>query len=589
MKQFFKFMFASALGMLLMFIILFFLLIGVVSVLVSSAGGEKAVTISGNSILEIKLDEPLTERTPNNPLKNLKLPSFESSKQLGVYDIVKNIEKASNDANIKGIYLNVSNIEGGLASIEEIRDALLRFKASKKFIIAYSEDYAQTTYYLCSVADKLYLNPQGAIDFKGFFTELAFLKGMFDKLEIKPEVIRHGKFKSAVEPFITDKMSPENREQIKTFVDAMWNHTVEGIAQSRKKSVDEIKLIADSLKVQRPEDAVTYGLADQLAYQDEVETILKTKSGIPFNEKLNLVTLGRYNHVVEKSKEFVKEKIAVVFASGEIGSGKGDDEKVGSETTAAAIRKARLDKSIKAIVFRVNSPGGSALASEVIWREVELAHQTKPVVVSMGNLAASGGYYISCAADTIVAQPTTITGSIGVFGLLFNIKNMLNNKLGITTDLYKTGEYSDIGVPTHPMSDAERQIIQNSVENVYGTFIKHVADGRKMTTADVDSIGQGRVWSGVDAKRLGLVDVLGDFNDAIKIAARMAKLDKYRVTELPVQKDPLEELLHDLSDDAETSYVKRNFGDAAVYYKTLRDILKMKGVQTRMMFDVAIK
>jgi len=589
MKEFFKFMFASMLGMLLMFIFLFLICLGIVSAIVSSAGSDKSVQLSANSVLEIKLDEPLTERTPNNPLKNLKFPSLKSSNQLGVYDIVKNIEKAGKDENIKGIYLNVSNIQGGLASIEEIRNALLRFKESKKFIVAYSEDYAQTTYYLCSVADKIYLNPQGAIDFKGFFTELAFFKGMFDKLEIQPEVIRHGKFKSAVEPFIAEKMSNENREQIKTFVDAMWNHTVEKIAESRKKSADELQLIADSLKVQKPEDAVTYGLADQLAYQDEVEKILKDKAGVSSNDKLNLVSLGKYKHVPEKAGEYVKERIAIVYASGAIGSGEGDDENVGSETTAEAIRKARLDNNVKAIVLRVNSPGGSALASEVIWRETELAHKVKPVIVSMGNLAASGGYYISCAADTIVAQPNTITGSIGVFGLLFNFKNLLNNKLGITTDIYKTGNYSDIGMPTHPLSDAERKIIQNSVEDVYSTFLKHVSDGRGMSTADVDSIGQGRVWSGIDAKRLGLVDVLGDFNDAIKIAAKMAKLDKYRITELPVQKDPIEELIRDLKDDAQASYVKQNFGDAADYLKSLKEILNMRGVQTRTMFDFVIK
>ncbi len=589
MREFFKFMFASMLGMLLMFIFLFFICLGVVSAIISAAGSDQSVKLSANSVLEIKLDEPLTERTPNNPLKNLKFPSLKSSNQLGVYDIIKNIEKAGKDENIKGIYLNVSSIQGGLASIEEIRNALLRFKESKKFVIAYSEEYAQTTYYLCSVADKIYLNPQGAIDFKGFFTELAFFKGMLDKLEIQPEVIRHGKFKSAVEPFIAEKMSNENREQIKTFVDAMWNHTVEKIAESRKKSAGELQLIAGSLKVQKPEDAVTYGLADQLAYQDEVEKILKDKAGVSSNDKLNLVSLGKYKHVPEKAGEYVKERIAIVYASGAIGSGEGDDENIGSETTAEAIRKARLDNNVKAIVLRVNSPGGSALASEVIWRETELAHKVKPVIVSMGNLAASGGYYISCAADTIVAQPNTITGSIGVFGLLFNFKNLLNNKLGITTDIYKTGSYSDIGMPTHPLSDAERKIIQNSVEDVYSTFLKHVSDGRGMTTADVDSIGQGRVWSGMDAKRLGLVDVLGDFNDAIKIAAKMGKVEKYRITELPVQKDPIEELIRDIKDDAQASYVKQNFGEAGGYLKSLKELLNMRGVQTRIMFDFVIK
>jgi protease-4 len=589
MKDFFKFMFASMLGMLLMLVIAFFILIGIVSAIVASADKDKSVSISANSILEIKLDEALTERTPSNPFKNIKLPSFETKNQIGLYDIIKDIDKAAADDNIKGIYLTLSNLQAGLASIEEIRDALLRFKQSKKFIISYSEAYAQNTYYLCSVADKIYLNPKGDVDFKGYFTELLFFKGMLDKLEIEPEVIRHGKFKSAVEPFIADKMSPENRAQIKKFVDDMWNHTVEKIAESRKKSPAEIRLIADSIKVQHAEDAVTYGLVDQLAYEDEVTAILKEKTAKKTDEKLNLISLGKYKNVAAKADSYVKEKIAIVYAVGAIGSGEGDDESIGSETTAEAIHKAREDKNVKAIVLRVNSPGGSALASEVIWREVELAHKVKPVVVSMGNVAASGGYYISCAADTIVAQPNTITGSIGVFGLLLNIKNMMNNKLGITSDLYKTGAYSDIGMPTHPLSDAERKIIQNSVEDVYSTFTQRVAEGRGMKQADVDSIGQGRVWSAMDAQRLGLVDVLGDFTDAVKIAAKMAKLDKYRITQLPEQKDVLQELIKDLKDDSEARSIKNNLGEAASYYTSLKEILKMKGVQTRMLFDFDIK
>ena len=589
MKDFFKFMFASMLGMLLMLILAFFILIGIVSAIVASADKDKTVSISANSILEIKLDEPLTERTPSNPFKNIKLPSLETKNQIGLYDIIKDIDKAAGDENIKGIYLNLSNVQAGLASIEEMRDALLRFKQTKKFIVAYSEEYSQNTYYLCSVADKIYLNPKGALEFKGYFTELLFFKGMLDKLEIEPEVIRHGKFKSAVEPFIADKMSPENRAQVKKFVDDLWNHAVEKIAESRKKSPEEIRLIADSLKIQTAQDAVTYGLVDRLVYEDEITTMLKENTGKKGDEKLNLISLGKYKNVVGKSEGYVKEKIAIVYAVGAIGSGEGDDESIGSETTAAAIRKAREDKNIKAIVLRINSPGGSALASEVIWREVERTHHVKPVVVSMGNVAASGGYYISCAADTIVAQPNTITGSIGVFGLLLNIKNMMNNKLGITSDLYKTGAYSDIGMPTHPLSGAERQIIQNSVEEVYSTFTQRVADGRGMSQADVDSIGQGRVWSAIDAKRLGLVDVLGDFTDAVKIAAKMAKLDKYRITQLPEQKEVLQEILKDLKDDSEARSIKNHLGEAASYYTSLKEILKMRGVQTRMLFDFEIK
>lgn len=588
MKSFFKIMFASMLGTFLLLVLLFFILLGTIAALVSSVDNDKVATISANSILEIRLDQPVTERTPNNPFKNFDFSSFKSSSQLGVYDIIKNIDKAAKDDNIKGIFLNLSSVQAGLASIEDIRNALIRFKESKKFVIAYSEAFEQNTYYLCSVADKIYLNPQGAVDFKGYFTEQLFLKGMLEKLEIEPEVIRHGKFKSAVEPFITDKMSDENRAQVKSYVDDMWNHTVVQIAASRKINVDELQATASELKVQRAADAVKYKLVDGLMYEDEVLKILKEKSGISSADKLKLVSLNKFNKVVQK-QDYVKEKIAVVFATGDIGSGEGDEENIGSETTVKAIRTAREDNNVKAIVLRVNSPGGSALASDVIWREVELAHKTKPVIVSMGNVAASGGYYISCAADTIVAQPNTITGSIGVFGLLFNMKNLLNNKLGITTDVYKTGLYSDLGMPTHPLSDAERQIMQNSVEDVYGVFTQRVADGRGMLQANVDSIGQGRVWSGEDAKELGLVDVLGGFEDAIHIAAKMAKLDKYRITELPEQKEALQEILDDLSDDASTRFAKINLGDAARYYTSIKELVKLRGVQTRMMFDTDVK
>lgn len=588
MKSFFKIMFASMLGTLLLLVLLFFILVGTLAALVSSVDNDKVATISANSILEIRLEQPVTERTPNNPFKNFDFSSFKSSSQLGVYDIIKNINKAAKDNNIKGIFLNLSSVQAGLASIEDIRNALIRFKESKKFVIAYSEAFEQNTYYLCSVADKIYLNPQGAVDFKGYFTEQLFLKGMLEKLEIEPEVIRHGKFKSAVEPFITDKMSDENRAQVKSYVEDMWNHTVAQIAASRKISVDELQTTASELKVQRASDAVNYKLVDGLMYEDEVLKLLKEKSGISSADKLKLVSLNKFNKVMQK-QEYVKEKIAVVFATGDIGSGEGDEESIGSETTVKAIRTAREDVNVKAIVLRVNSPGGSALASDVIWREVELAHKTKPVIVSMGNVAASGGYYISCAADTIVAQPNTITGSIGVFGLLFNIKNMLNNKLGITTDVYKTGLYSDLGMPTHPLSDAERQIMQNSVEDVYGVFTQRVADGRGMLQANVDSIGQGRVWSGEDAKQLGLVDVLGGFEDAIHIAAKMAKLNKYRVIELPEQKEALQEILDDLSNEASTRFAKINLGDAARYYTSIKDLVKLRGVQTRMMFDTDVK
>lgn len=555
--------------------------------LVASVDKEKHVKVAENSILEITLDHPLKDRTSNNPLKSFNFGSMESNHQLGLNDIVDCIDRAATDKNIKGIYLNIGEVSGGLASVEEIRNALLRFKASKKFIVSYAEFYSQNAYYLSSVADELYLNPQGDIDFRGYATQLAFLKGTLEKLEIEPIVIRHGKFKSAIEPFINDKMSDANREQVKRFVDDFWQHTRDGVAASRKLSPEQVETIADSMMIETPEKAVQFGMADQLMYEDEVMDLLKKKSGTK-NEKPELVSLTKYGHSSESS-EYKKNKIAVIYAVGEISSGEGDDESIGSTTTAADIRKARLDKDVKAIVLRVNSPGGSALASDVIWREVSLAKKAKPVVVSMGNLAASGGYYISCAADEIVAQPNTVTGSIGVFGLMFNMQKMFNNKLGVTFDTYKTGPYGDLGLPTRPMTEAERMKIQNGVEHIYDVFTKRVAEGRKMKQADVDSIGQGRVWSGSDALKLGLVDTLGNLGDAVKIAAQLSKTSDYRIYELPIEKDPFQEIVKDLTGDARNAIIKSELGENARFYETIKKLASWQGLQMRLDFDVVVK
>lgn len=589
MKQFFKFMFASMLGTLLMIMLLFFILIGMISAMVSSVDTETTVRLDKKSVLEIVLDEPIKERTSRSPFENIDFTTLKSHNQPGLYDIIKNIRKAADDENISGIYLNCSDVDGGLASIEEIRNALIDFKKSEKFIIAYAEFYTQNTYYLASVADKIYLHPEGVVDYRGYLTELLFFKGSLAKLEIEPQIIRHGKFKSAIEPLVNDRMSDENRAQVKEFVDDLWNHTKKGLSQSRRKSEMELQEIADSMKIQLAEDALKHGFVDKLAYADEVNQILKEQTGVSEDDKINFISLKRYNRTPAKTEKFTKDKIAIVYATGAIGGGEGDDENIGSKTTAEAIRKAREDKNIKAIVFRVNSPGGGSLASDVIWREISLAEKEKPVVVSMGDVAASGGYYISCAADTIVAQPNTITGSIGVFGVVFNIKNMLNNKLGITTDHYKTSPLSDLGLPTHALSDAEKKVYQNFVEDVYDVFTKKVAEGRKMTQADVDSIGQGRVWSGEDAKRLGLVDVLGSFNDAINIAAKMAGLENYRITELPYQKEPFAELLEDLNAEAKAMFVKTKLGDASIYYDEVKEILEWQGMQMRLPYDIKIK
>ncbi len=582
-------MFASMLGVFLSAVILLFLIVALVGALVSSAG-DKVVKIEPATILHINFTSPIRDRTSDNPFENFKFNTLQLSNQPGLNDIIKNLKKAAADDNISGIQLDLSQLAGGLASVEEIRHALVDFKKSGKFILAYSDFYTQGSYYLASVADEVWVNPQGAVDFRGFAATLPFLKGLFEKLEIQPQVIRHGKFKSAVEPFVLDKMSDENRAQIKSYVDAFWGHYVREIAFTRKLVADSLFVYASEMRIQTPEDALNYKMIDKIGYMDEFLGLLKEKTGKLKTEELKTVSLKKYTHVADPSpaKEFTRDKIAVVYASGAIVGGKGEPDEIGSDVLSETIRKARNDDKVKAVVLRVNSPGGDALASEVIWREMELCRKVKPVIVSMGDVAASGGYYISCAADKIVAQPNTVTGSIGVFGLLFNARDMFNNKLGITFDTYRTGEFSDIGTMTRAMTPAEEKIIRNSVERVYTTFTTRVADGRKMSVTQVDSVGQGRVWSGTNAMQLGLVDTLGGLSDAIKIAADKAGLTNYRLSELPEQKDPLQQLLKELEGDVQNRYLKWKLGEHYQYLAPAITITRMQGIQTRMMFDILV-
>ncbi|HND70587.1 MAG TPA: signal peptide peptidase SppA, partial [Bacteroidia bacterium] len=438
MKQFLKYVLATLTGLILFCLLTFFLF----AVMLGSAFKKEVVEVKNNSVLKIEFKMPIAERSDNNPFRNLNFSTLKASKQPGLNDIISNIEKAEKDDNIKGILLNLNSFEAGYATTTEIRNALVKFKKSGKFLFAYAEYYSTKAYYLASAADKIYVHPEGAVDFKGLYAQLMFMKGALDKLEIEPEIIRHGKFKSAIEPFILDKMSPENKEQVATFINSIWETISSEIAESRKISREALEQISDSLSAENAKDALRLKLVDQLCYKDELEKILAEKSDVKEDE-INYISLNKYNEAVVKSdKKFTTDRIAVIYAVGDIVSGSGEDDQVGSDRIAAAIKKARLDDKVKAIVLRVNSPGGSALASDVIWRETKLAKEKKPFIVSMGNLAASGGYYISCLADTIVAQRTTITGSIGVFGLLFNAQKLLNNKLGLTFDTYKTGPYA---------------------------------------------------------------------------------------------------------------------------------------------------
>lgn len=530
---------------------------------------------------------------------------FGDKNGMGLNDIMKSLQKAESDSSIKGVYIDLTDEPvGSPATLEEVRNAILHFKASKKFVYAYAESYSQKGYYLASVADKIYLHPEGEFTFKGLSSQIMYYKNALEKLDVQMQVFRHGKFKSAVEPYLLDKMSPANRLQIRTLLNSIWMHMLEGISKQRGVSVDELQQIADNLKINFPADAQQYKLVDELKYKDEVNDILKQKLGVKEKEKINFVSLEKYAEHVNKKhaddeddvdendriKKSSKDKLAVIYAVGEIASGEGDNEKIGSETTAKAIKEARMDSSVKAIVLRVNSPGGSALASDVIWREVTLAKKSKPVIVSMGDVAASGGYYISCAADRIFAQPNTITGSIGVFGLIPNAGKLFNNKLGINIDTVCTAKHGDLGSLYRAATPEEAEYIQKSVEQVYSTFTKRVAEGRGMAQADVDSIGQGRVWSGIDALRIKLVDELGGIGDAIKYAEKKANLKEndYELLSLPKQKDPFKELLSGKKDDEEARVLQKNFGVLYDYLKTAQTMLKAKGVQARMPFEMAI-
>ncbi len=593
MKQFFKFMFASMLGFILTFIIIF--LIGMAFIIsLASLSKTEAVVISKNTVLKISLNETIHDRAPNDPFNLKDFSKFEFSKNLGLNEILKNIKKAETDDNIEGLYLDLSYIPTGLATIGEIRKALLEFKKSEKFIICYAEVYTQKAYYLGSVADEMYLNPEGYIDFKGLSGQVMFVKGLLEKFDIETTIIRgkNNNFKSAVEPLMYDKMSEANKEQTSKYVNSLWNNMLEEISKSRDISIEDLNTIADNLDIKSPEAAVQYKLVDDILYKDELLDKLREKLGLKEGKTISSVKLKKYSdvHVVKiPKKKRSKNKIAVIYAQGEIKSGKQDELTISSERLSKAIRKARLNDQIKAIVLRVNSPGGSALASEVIWREVVLAKQAKPTLVSMGNLAASGGYYIACGADKIFANPTTLTGSIGVFGVLPNFQKALKNWLGITFDGVNTNTYSDFGSTVRPLSQYEEDVIRYYVDDIYDTFISHVAEGRGMTTAEVDSIGQGRVWSGKDAKRLGLIDEFGGLVEAIEAAVEMAELEDYRIETLPAQKDFFEKLLEDLSIQMETKSLKDELGENYIYLKFMRDIAEMDKYQARLPFEIEVK
>lgn len=575
-------------GFILTMIIMMLIATVFIASMISIASKDEVV-IDNKSVLYLSFDENIPERSPSSPFSFSSTSMFETTNVPGLLETLDLLKKASEDDNIKGIYLQMSDVPSGMGIVEELRNGLLEFKKSGKFIIAYGEMFSQKAYYLASVSDQIFVNPEGSIDFKGLTGQSVFLRGLLSKLDINAQIIRHGKYKSAIEPFISDKMSEANKEQTLTYINAIWNHMSQQMSVSRNIPVEKLQLVADSLLLATAKDAKEHGFIDDVFYKDQVINLLKTKLGVEEKDQIKLVSLAKFRDVKpSKVQKRSKNKIAVIYAVGDIMGGEGSDEIIGSERISRAIRKARMDSSIKAIVLRINSPGGSALASDVILREVNLAKSIKPVVASMSDLAASGGYYIACGADSIIADPTTLTGSIGVFGVIPDFQKFFNNKLGITFDHVKTNKNSDFISVTRPMTPYEEKVMTNSIERIYSTFIGHVSEGRDMDVASVDSIGQGRVWSGIDGVRLNLVDELGGIKDAIKVAASMAKLEEYRIVSLPEQKDPFTQIMEDITGEPKEVRVKAELGVFYPFYKEIKSLSNMKGVQARLPFSLEV-
>lgn len=563
-------------------LIIFFIVLG-------AATKSEEPTVLENSVLVAKFNTPILDRANDFPFSEFNMGTLNMEAAMGLDQVLEDIHKASIDDDISGIFLRLSAIPASMATVEEIRDALIDFRESGKFIIAHADLYTQKSYYLATAADKVYLTPTGDMDFKGLQAKVLLFKRALDKYGVDMQVVRHGAFKSAVEPFLTDEISDANREQLDAMIGSVWNKMIAEIALARGISEEDLNAYADEMAVTFDHQALEKKMVDGLKYYDEVLAELRELTDTDEDDDIPSITLNRYKHVtVDEDKEPTSNKVAVVFAMGNIVSGNAGEGMIGSDRISKAIRKAREDDKVKAIVLRVNSGGGSALASEVIYREVKLASEVKPVVASLGDVAASGGYYIVSPADTIVASETTITGSIGVFGLIPNFQELMNEKIGITTGVVKTNKYADIMSTTRPMTADERAMIQAYVDDTYTTFVNHVAEGRSMTFEEVDAIGSGRVWSGVNAMENGLIDVYGGLEKSIGIAAEMAGLDNYRITSLPVLEDPFTMLIKELTGEAKVRMIRKELGDSFDLYKKAEEISTMQGLQAIMPYTIDI-
>ncbi len=583
MRSFFKYFFASLLALLIFTLLAVFFLVG----FLGGIAAKDKPKIAANSVLTIDLGQSYPEQMKENALS---IVSSESRDVPGLYDVVRLIGRAKSDSRIAGIYIVANSNPNGFAAGEELRNALIDFKESGKFIIAHGDVISQKAYNVANVADKIYVSPHGFLEWTGFNVEYAFLKGTLEKLEIEPQVFYAGKFKSATEPFRTDQMTPENELQTSTWINDLYSAFLQNTSDARKLDTGALHNLANEAKIQTAADAVNYKLVDGVRYDDEVKDEIKAKLKIDKYGKINFTNVSTYFAATDVIDGY-GEKIALIYAQGEIVDGRADERGIiAGDNYRNLIRKARLDRSIKAIVLRVNSGGGSAMASETILRELSLAKQEKPVVVSFGDVAASGGYYISCAADSIFAHPVTITGSIGVFGIIPNMQAFFKNKLGVTFDGVKTGPYADAGAIYRPMNENEKRMVQAQVNMIYAQFKQRVADGRKKDTAYIDTIGQGRVWTGKRAKDIGLIDRFGGLNDAIKSAAAMAKLSEYSIREYPEPRNIFEQLFGKSDPLNYLGQMKQELGEENFkVYLELKRVKEMTNtVQARLPFEFFI-
>ena len=586
MKDFIKFTFASLLGVLLAGIV--FAILGIVSMVGMMASSDTETVVKENSIFMLKLNGTLSERASENPFQSF---LGEENTNYGLDEILSSIQKAKDNENIKGIYLHAEALETSFASLEEIRSALMDFKESGKWIVAYGDQYDQGTYYLASTADKIIVNPQGSIAWHGLASQVVFFKDLLGKLGVDMQIFKVGTYKSAVEPFIATEMSPANREQTTAYITSIWNKLLEDISASRNLSVDSLNYYADQMMDLRPaQDYITYGMADTLMYKDEVLSYLKNMSDREADESLRTLRLEDMKNV---KRNVPKDKsgniIAVYYAYGEIDNSTSTDEGIDSKKVCRDLRKLREDETVKAVVLRVNSPGGSAYGSEQIWNEVVKMTAEKPVVVSMGDYAASGGYYISCAADCIVANPTTLTGSIGIFGMFPNMEKLFSDKLGLNFDMVKTNKLADMGDLTRPFNAAESEIMQNYINNGYKLFVKRCADGREMTTEAIEKIAEGRVWTGATAKELGLVDELGGLDKALEIAAEKAGVEAYSTITYPAKEGIFSSLLNQSKNDYIEGKLEESIGEYYHQFKFIKNLKEADPVQARLPFEMIIK